>query len=249
MRRTVADIFMPHENTKAVFIAGTDTGIGKTYVSCALLQALRAEGLRAVGMKPVASGCMTTPAGLRNDDALALIDASEPRPDYATCNPFAFTEAVSPHLAAAAERAEVTLAPIKAAFAQLAHNADVVLVEGVGGWLAPLSPSLEANALPQALGLPVILVVGLRLGCLNHAQLTACAILADGCTLLGWIGNAVDPAMQRRDDNLDSLRRLLPAPCLGVIEHASEAASSPALAAAIAAILAPLKAVARGEGA
>ena len=220
----------------AVFIAGTDTGIGKTYVTCALLRALRARGLRAVGMKPVASGCEATPAGLRNDDALALIDTSEPRPDYASCNPFAFIEAVSPHLAAAAEGAEVTMAPIEAAYARLAGGADVVVVEGVGGWLAPLSSTLQANALPQALGLPVILVVGLRLGCLNHAQLTARAILADGCTLLGWIGNAVDPAMERRDDNLDTLRYLLPAPCLGVIEHASGAAETPALAAAVAAI-------------
>ncbi|HWU75024.1 MAG TPA: dethiobiotin synthase [Rhodanobacter sp.] len=229
---------MPQETTHAVFIAGTDTEIGKTHVSCALLRALRADGLRAVGMKPVASGCMVTPAGLRNDDALALIEASDPPPDYATCNPFAFTEAVSPHLAAAAERAEVSMAPIKAAFAQLTEGADVVLVEGVGGWLAPLSPTLQANALPLALGLPVILVVGLRLGCLNHAQLTARAILADGCNLLGWIGNAVDPAMARREDNLETLHRLLPVPCLGVIEHATDAATAPALAAAVAAVLA-----------
>ena len=225
--------------SRGVFIAGTDTGVGKTFVSCALLRALRAQGLRAVGMKPVASGCMRTPAGLRNDDALALIDASEPRPDYATCNPFTFVEAVSPHLAAAADGAEVVLAAIEAAHARLAAGADVVLVEGVGGWLAPLSPTLQANALPQVLGLPVILVVGLRLGCLNHAQLTARAILADGCRLLGWIGNAIDPAMERRDDNLDTLRRLLPAPCLGVIDHAAGAAATPALAAAVAAVLAP----------
>ena len=233
--------------SRGVFVAGTDTGVGKTFVSCALLRALRAQGLRAVGMKPVASGCVLTPAGLRNDDALALIEASEPHPDYATCNPFAFVEAVSPHLAATAERAEVTMAPIKTAFAQLAENADVVLVEGVGGWLAPLSPTLEANALPQALGLPVILVVGLRLGCLNHAQLTARAIMVDGCELLGWIGNAVDPAMERRDDNLATLRRLLPAPCLGVIDHSAGDATTPALAAAVAAVLAPPYAAARVE--
>ena len=131
------------------------------------------------------------------------------------------------------------MAPIQAAFAHLADSAEVVLVEGVGGWLAPLSPTLEANALPQALDLPVILVVGLRLGCLNHAQLTARAILADGCTLLGWIGNAVDPAMDRRDDNLDTLRRLLPAPCLGVLDHAPGADETPDLAAAVAAICKP----------
>lgn len=225
--------------SRSVFIAGTDTGVGKTFVSCALLRALRAQGLRAVGMKPVASGCVLTPAGLRNDDALALIEASEPRPDYATCNPFAFVEAVSPHLAAATAGAEVALTPIEAAYARLAAGADIVLVEGVGGWLAPLSPTLEANALPRALGLPVILVVGLRLGCLNHAQLTARAIVADGCELLGWIGNAVDPAMERREDNLDTLRRLLPVPCLGVIDHAIGAATTPALPAAVAAVCKP----------
>ncbi|MEO6799684.1 MAG: dethiobiotin synthase [Rhodanobacter sp.] len=234
--------------SRDVFIAGTDTGVGKTFVSCALLCALRAQGLHAVGMKPVASGCVCTPEGLRNDDALALIEASEPRPNYATCNPFAFLEAVSPHLAAATHGAEVTLAPIETAYARLAADADVVLVEGVGGWLAPLSPTLEANVLPQALGLPVILVVGLRLGCLNHAQLTVRAIVADGCKLLGWIGNAVDPAMERRDDNLATLRRLLPAPCLGVINYAADTAETPALAAAVAAVLAPPDAV-RVEGA
>ncbi|MGB3463015.1 MAG: dethiobiotin synthase [Rhodanobacter lindaniclasticus] len=226
--------------SRSVFIAGTDTGIGKTFVSCALLRALRADGLRAVGMKPVASGCVATPDGLRNDDALALIEASAPRPDYASCNPFAFAEAVSPHLAAAAEHAEVTLAPIEAAHAQLAGSADVVVVEGVGGWLAPLAPTLLASALPQALGLPVILVVGLRLGCLNHAQLGARAIVADGCNLLGWVGNAVDPAMERREDNLATLRRLLPAPCLGVIDHgAGAAAATAALADAVAALRTP----------
>jgi len=232
--------------SRSVFIAGTDTGIGKTFVSCALLRALRADGLRAVGMKPVASGCEATPDGLRNDDALALIAASDPSPDYATCNPFAFAEAVSPHLAAAAMHAEVEMAPIAAAHARLAAGAEVVVVEGVGGWLAPLSPTLLANALPQALGLPVILVVGLRLGCLNHAQLSARAILADGCSLLGWIGNAVDPAMDRREDNLATLRRLLPAPCLGVVEHAAEATATAALAAAVAAVRAlPPQAAAR----
>ncbi|MGB3747809.1 MAG: dethiobiotin synthase [Rhodanobacter sp.] len=227
-------------SARSVFIAGTDTGVGKTFTSCALLRALRAEGLRAVGMKPVASGCVATPGGLRNDDALALIEASAPRPDYAHCNPFAFAEAVSPHLAAAADHAEVALGPIEAAHARLAASADVVVVEGVGGWLAPLSPTLLANALPQALGLPVILVVGLRLGCLNHAQLSARAIRADGCTLLGWIGSAVDPAMERREDNLATLRRLLPAPCLGVIGHgAGTAAATAALADAVAALRSP----------
>lgn len=203
-----------------VFIAGTDTGIGKTHVACALLHALRATGLRASGMKPVASGCARTPEGLRNEDAMALIDASNPPSDYATCNPYAFEPAIAPHLAAGDAGVRIDPAVIASAFAQLAARADIVVVEGVGGWMVPLSETLDAGAIPRALGLPVILVVGLRLGCINHARLSARAIIDDGCELLGWVGNAIDPDMARRTDNLATLRRLLPAPCLGVLEHA-----------------------------
>ncbi|HEX7113099.1 MAG TPA: dethiobiotin synthase [Mizugakiibacter sp.] len=225
---------------RGVFIAGTDTGIGKTYASCALLHALRGAGLDAVGMKPVASGCEETPQGLRNADALALQAASAPpTPAYAQVNPVALAEAVSPHLAARAAGIEITLPPLRAAYAALAAERDIVVVEGVGGWLAPLSDTLPASTLATGLGLPVILVVGLRLGCLNHALLSARAIIADGCRLLGWIGNTIDPAMARLDDNLDTLRRLLPAPCLGVLDHASDgaaAAPAAALARAVAAL-------------
>lgn len=210
--------------TTSVFIAGTDTGIGKTFTACALLHTLRAAGLRATGMKPVASGCAATPQGLRNEDALALIEASDPRPAYADCNPFAFVEAVSPHIAATQMHEQVTLAPIAAACSRLAANADVVVVEGVGGWFAPLSETLLASAIAQQLRLPVILVVGLKLGCLNHAQLTARAILADGCELIGWVANRIDPDMLHAQENLDTLRRLLPAPCLGVIEFGADTA-------------------------
>ncbi|MCE5233180.1 MAG: dethiobiotin synthase [Mizugakiibacter sp.] len=223
-----------------VFVAGTDTGIGKTWASCALLHALRDAGLDAVGMKPVASGSEATPQGLRNADALALQAASAPpQPDYAALNPVALAEPVSPHLAARAAGVEITLAPLRAAYASLGAGRDAVVVEGVGGWLAPLSDTLPASALPTGLGLPVILVVGLRLGCLNHAQLSARAILADGCALLGWIGNAIDPTMARLDDNLDTLCRLLPAPCLGVLDYAPDgdpATQAPALARAVAAL-------------
>ncbi len=220
-----------------VFITGTDTGIGKTFVSVALLHALRGTGLRAVGMKPVASGCVATAEGLRNDDALALQSASSGSPDYADVNPLAYAAAVSPHLAAAAEGRRVELAPVQAAYARLAARADVVVVEGVGGWLAPLSDTLVAGDLARVLGLPVILVVGLRLGCLNHALLSARAIAADGCTLLGWIGNRIDPAMLEPERNLDTLRTRLPAPCLGVIAHdAATAAAARTLAPVLAAL-------------
>ena len=220
-----------------VFIAGTDTGIGKTHVSVALLHALRAAGQRAVGMKPVASGCERTPAGLRNADALALQSASSGSPDYADVNPFAFMAPVSPHLAAAVEGRRVELAPIRAAHARLAAQADGVVVEGVGGWLAPLADDLPASALPRALGLPVILVVGLRLGCLNHALLSARAIAADSARLLGWIANPVEPEMALAAENLATLRALLPAPCLGVLARDPDPSTQvAALAATVAAL-------------
>lgn len=216
------------KKARGVFVAGTDTGIGKTWIACSLLHALRAAGLRASGMKPVASGCQETPDGRRNDDALALIAASDPAPKYADCNPFAFPDAVSPHIAAAEVDEEVTLAPIQNAYENIAFGTDAVVVEGVGGWLAPMSDLLRANAIPQTLGLPVILVVGLRLGCLNHAQLTARAIHADGCELIGWIGNRIDPDMQRPKENLVTLHRALSVPCLGVVGHGVQPVSAAA---------------------
>lgn len=223
-----------------VFIAGTDTGIGKTFVSCALLHALRAAGLRARGMKPVASGCERTAEGLRNEDALALIEASDPQPDdYTLCNPYAFEPAIAPHLAAADAGVRIELARIQTAYQQLAAQAEVVVVEGVGGWMVPLSDPLDAGAIPGALKLPVILVVGLRLGCINHARLSARAIESDGCELLGWIGNTIDPAMERREDNIETLRRVLPAPCLGLLPHGiapAQAARDGALIAAVRAL-------------
>ena len=205
-----------------VFITGTDTGIGKTYVSVTLLQALQAQGHTAIGMKPVASGCTVTANGLRNEDALALQRACKLRPEYAEINPIALLAPVSPHLAAALQATSIELPPIHQAFAALQAQARHVIVEGVGGWLAPLGENLSVADLVRSMDLPVILVVGLRLGCLNHALLSARAILADGCPLLGWIGNAVDPSMRAREANLDTLRHLLPAPCLGVLEHQSD---------------------------
>ena len=203
--------------TRGVFIAGTDTGIGKTFVACTLLHAFRADGVPACGMKPVASGCERTAEGLRNEDALALIAASDPQPDdYSLCNPYAFEPAIAPHLAAADANVEIDFARIESAFAHLVARADCVVVEGVGGWMVPLSDSLEAADIPRRLDLPVILVVGLRLGCINHARLSARSILDDGCELLGWIGNAIDQEMERREENIETLRRLLPAPCLGL---------------------------------
>lgn len=206
----------------SVYVTGTDTGIGKTIASCALLHALRGHGLRAVGMKPVASGCESVDGHWRNADALALIEASEPRCAYAEHNPYAFPPPLAPELAARDAGVEVALQPIIDAHARLASRAGALVIEGVGGWAAPLSKSLMQADLVRALRLPVVLVVGLRLGCLNHALLTARAIAGDGAHLAGWIASHVDPAMERVDDNLAMLRQRLPAPCWGTLPHAPD---------------------------
>ncbi|WP_201314735.1 dethiobiotin synthase [Dyella sp. EPa41] len=201
------------------FVAGTDTGIGKTHATCALLHAVRARGLSACGMKPVASGSIETREGLRNDDALALQAASSAPMPYEWINPIALREPLSPHLAAAHEGVDIRLAPLRDAFMRLRDMHDVVMVEGVGGWLVPLSRGLLASDIARQWQLPVILVVGMRLGCLSHALLSARAIATDGCRLVGWIGNRIDPDMAAVEENLATLRQLLPAPCLGVLPY------------------------------
>lgn len=204
----------------SIYVTGTDTGIGKTLASCSLLHALRAHGMRSAGMKPVASGCARIEGQWRNEDALALQAASAPGLAYADINPFALEHPLAPELAARDAGTEVTLLPILAAHARLASQVDALVVEGVGGWAAPLSASLLQVDLVRMLRLPVVLVVGLRLGCLNHALLSARAIVADGVHLAGWIGSQVDPAMARVEDNIAMLRERLPAPCWGVLPHA-----------------------------
>lgn len=203
------------------YITGTDTGIGKSVASAALLHALRARGLRAVGMKPVASGCEATVEGWRNEDALALQGASNPVPAYADVNPYALPQPLAPELAAADAGVSIGLPTIVDAYARLAAQADAVVVEGVGGWAAPLSMSLEQVDVVRALRLPVVLVVGLRLGCISHARLSARAIAADGAQLVGWIANDIDPTMARRDDNFAILQRVLPVPCWGRLPFAA----------------------------
>jgi dethiobiotin synthetase len=215
--------------THALFIAGTDTGIGKTHAACTLIHALRASGRSVCGMKPVASGCEETAHGLRNEDALALLAAgSTPAPAYEEINPVALPEPLSPHLAAAHAGVTIAMQPLHAAFQNLRARYDVVVVEGVGGWRVPLAPGVLASDIPRAWSLPVVLVVGLRLGCLNHALLSAEAIEADGCRLAGWIGNCIDPGMAAIEENIATLRTLLPAPCLGILPHGTppERASS-----------------------
>lgn len=201
------------------FVTGTDTGVGKTLASASLLHALRERGLRAIGMKPVASGCESVDGAWRNDDATTLQRASDPVPAYADVNPFALPLPLAPELAAREAGVVVALEPMLAAHARLRAQCDVVVVEGVGGWMAPLSSTLMQADLVRALDMPVVLVVGLRLGCLNHAYLTARAIAADGARLAGWIATGIDPDMARADENFALLSQRIRAPCMGRLPH------------------------------
>ncbi len=204
---------------RAVYVTGTDTGVGKTVASVALLHRLRSAGLRVIGMKPVASGCERTPEGWRNDDALRLQAASDPQPAYDDVNPYALALPTAPQLAARAMAVHIDLLRLGDAYLRLAVQADVVVIEGVGGWAAPLDDGLDQVDLVRMLDLPVVLVVGLRLGCLSHARLTARAIQSDGASLIGWIGSRVDPAFNECDDYVELLRDALSAPCLGVLPY------------------------------
>lgn len=200
------------------FITGTDTGVGKTFVTCALLHTLKAQRIAAIGMKPVAAGGNMTPDGLRNDDIEALRDASSVKLDSEDLNCYLFAEPIAPHIAAANEDVDIDLDVIRQRFDQLAELADVVLVEGVGGFIVPLGDSVDTADLAADLDLPVILVVGMRLGCLNHALLTQEAIRARGLTLAGWVANQIDPNMSEFDANVDALEERIRAPLIGVIE-------------------------------
>lgn len=196
-----------------VFITGTDTGIGKTQVACALLRSARAAGLRASGFKPVASGCRRTRAGLRNDDALAMIRAAGGGAEYSRVNPYAFAPAIAPHLAAMEADIRIERAVLNRAYRGLAREHDWVLIEGAGGWLVPLGAKWTFADWIAAHGWPVVLVVGMRLGCLNHALLTAESICRR-TRLLGWVANQLPPRQSRLEQNLNELRKRMPAPLL-----------------------------------
>jgi dethiobiotin synthetase len=204
------------------FVTGTDTGVGKTLVSAALLHTLARHHARVVGMKPVAAGLVQQSGAWVAEDALALRAASTVAVPPALDNPVALPEPLSPHLAAARAGRRVGVAELVAAHRELQSLADVVLVEGSGGWRVPLNDNETLADLAVALALPVVLVVGLRLGCLNHALLTAEAIRADGLQLAGWVANTVDPAMACRDENIATLRLRLGAPLLGVVPWQAE---------------------------
>ncbi|MEW6415295.1 MAG: dethiobiotin synthase [Pseudomonadota bacterium] len=204
---------------RGYFVTGTDTGVGKTRVAVALVHALRAQGLRVAAMKPVAAGHAP---GEPNEDVAALMAASNVPAAVRDVNPYAFEPAIAPHIAAAQAGVRIDLDVIRAAQARLAMRADAVVAEGAGGWRVPLNEHQDMADLAQALGLPVVLVVGLRLGCLNHALLTAESIARRGLAWGGWVGNAIDPAMACRDENIAALRARLPGPCLGIFSYQPE---------------------------
>lgn len=204
---------------RGYFVTGTDTGVGKTVVTLGLMRGLQARGLRVVAMKPVASGCRRTAQGLRNDDALQLQRQGSLPLDYGDVNPYAFEPAIAPHLAAAEAGVRIDPETIRKGFERLAGQADRVCVEGVGGWLVPLNETHTVADLAGVLGLGVILVVGIRLGCLNHALLTAQAIRAAGLGLAGWVANLPSPGSERIGENIAALEERLAAPRLGTVPY------------------------------
>jgi dethiobiotin synthetase len=205
--------------TKGYFVTGTDTGVGKTVVSCALLYAFAARGLRAAGMKPVAAGAEWRDGVLTNDDVEQLLAAGNVAAPRALVNPYCFAPPIAPHIAAARAGARVALDRIVSCYGGLAALADVVVVEGAGGFRVPLAPGVDVAELAGRLGLPVVLVVGMRLGCINHALLTAEAVAAHGLTLAGWVPNHLDPHMEAADENVRALEERLTAPLLTRIAY------------------------------
>ncbi len=206
------------------FVTGTDTGVGKTLVSCALLHAFAAQGKRVAGMKPVAAGCN---ADGKNADAQQLLAAGNVAVSYGLINPYCFMPAIAPHIAAQRDKFEIDLPRIIAdRIEKLAAQADVVIVEGAGGLLVPLNELQDSADLAKDLGLPVILVTGMRLGCLNHALLTVEAVKARGLTLAGWVANVIDTDMKFLEENISALQQRIRAPLLGVVPYLPRADAS-----------------------
>lgn len=227
---------------KRVFVTATDTDAGKTHVGCALLQAAQRRGLSTLGLKPVAAGCESTPAGWRNADALALQAASSLPLSYDQVNPMALPDACAPHVAAARAGRRLTLDRLSGLVrGAMMQRADITVVEGAGGWRVPLNERELMSGLPQQLNLPVLLVVPLRLGCLNAALLSAEAMRRDGVELIGWVGNAAVGEMPFQAENVQALTHWLPCPAWGVFPHdpdcgaATQAAADAVLAAWLAA--------------
>lgn len=215
--------------TERYFVTGTDTEVGKTVASSALLQAARALGLKTAGYKPVASGSEMTAEGLRNSDALALQRNSSVALSYQAVNPYTFAEPTSPHIISADEQRPIAFSTLSAGLRALESRADWILVEGAGGWFTPLSEEQTFADWAIAEQLPVILVVGVKLGCINHAMLTAQAIHQAGLSLVGWVANGVVAPGKRHAEYMATLRRVLAAPLLGEIPWLGEGADTTAV--------------------
>jgi dethiobiotin synthetase len=205
------------------FVTGTDTGVGKTCLSLGLIRALQRQGHVVVGMKPVASGCTRTASGLVNDDARQLQARASFEMPYQFVNPYAFEPAIAPHLAAQQDGVRIEIARIKRACQTLTADADRVVVEGVGGWLVPINERQTMADVARALDLPAVLVVAIRLGCLNQAMLTAAAIQQSGLPLVGWVANRIDPGCEQPDGNVAALVERLPVPLLADLGYSADA--------------------------
>jgi dethiobiotin synthetase len=207
--------------TKTLFVTGTDTGAGKTRAACALIREARSLGIRVCGWKPVATGCERSAEGLRNADALALQQAAGTDEPYELINPCAYEQAVAPHLAAELEQHPIRIAQLERAHRELCGRYELIVAEGAGGWRVPLDEAWTLGAWVAEREWPVLLVVGLRLGCLNHALLTAEAVARD-THLAGWAGSVLPPPMPMLEENLATLRARLAAPCWGILPVGSE---------------------------
>lgn len=199
-----------------LFVTGTDTEVGKTRISVALIELLQQQGKRVACMKPIASGCEQTAQGLRNDDALALMKQSNVQLDYDTVNPYAFEPAIAPHIAAQQAGITIALDLIKQQFQQIEDQADTVVVEGAGGWLVPLNKQQTMADLAIELALPIVLVVDIRLGCINHALLTVASIKQSGLKLKGWVANQ-RAGNEQATEIINTLQQAIPAPCIGIV--------------------------------
>jgi dethiobiotin synthetase len=206
--------------TLKLFITGTDTGIGKTYVALRLLQAFNSLGYKTIGIKPVASGATHVGTELHNDDAMRLLQASSYSLSYKNINPFVFEKPIAPHIAANQLGVRLTVKSIKAKLRYaLTRTADVFIIEGAGGWLVPLNEKESISDLAIALRVPILLVVGIRLGCINHALLTVKAIEDSGAELLGWVANCIDPEMLECEANILALKGRIKSRCLGILPN------------------------------
>jgi dethiobiotin synthetase len=210
---------MQSQHQRAMFVTGTDTDAGKTYISAALLRHFAAQSLRVVGMKPVASGATELHGVLHNSDVTQLRQASNVQADMRWINPYCFAPAIAPHIAAQQAGVTIDLQQIKQAYEQLCGMADVVVVEGAGGWLVPLNGQQTIADLAQLLDIPIVLVVRIRFGCINHALLSVADIQRRGLTLLGWVANCMEDEMPVMQENIATLQQLIAAPCLAVVGH------------------------------